>query len=183
MHKIAIGPRLRADFQCPRLGLETLSSLPLTSSEGPLLPPLLHHHRPPIDPCLFPLCKRLTCPNPFSLHALEPPGPASPPSRAQRSPVGWRAPEEVPSCRGPPSGRDTELQAHRDVGRAAPQHEGALRRSGAPDPAAAGPEWRRGPAARVGQPRGPRSACASREPHQEGQALPCQPSAAQRQVL
>uniref|UniRef100_E1BPW7 GTP-binding protein REM 2 n=1 Tax=Bos taurus TaxID=9913 RepID=E1BPW7_BOVIN len=110
-------------------------------------------------------------------------GPASPPSRAQRSPVGGRAPEEVPSCRGPPSGRDTELQAHRDVGRAAPQHEGALRRSGAPDPAAAGPEWRRGPAARVGQPRGPRSACASREPHQEGQALPCQPGAAQRQVL
>ncbi|XP_055291355.1 GTP-binding protein REM 2 isoform X2 [Moschus berezovskii] len=105
------------------------------------------------------------------------------PSRAQRSPVGRRAPQEVPSCRGPPSGRDTELQAHRDVGRAAPQHEGALRRSGAPDPAAAGPERRRGPAAPVGQPRGPRSARASREPHQEGQALPCQPGAAQRQVL
>ncbi|KAM9715326.1 GTP-binding protein REM 2 isoform 6-T7 [Dama dama] len=86
VHKTAIGPRLRADFQCPHLGLETLSSLPLTSSEGPFLPPFPHHQRPPTDPCLFPLCKRLTCPNPFSLHALEPPGPASPhpwPSAAQ----------------------------------------------------------------------------------------------------
>ncbi|XP_008958462.3 GTP-binding protein REM 2 isoform X2 [Pan paniscus] len=94
-----------------------------------------------------------------------------------------RAPEPVPSCRGPPPGRDAELQAHRDVGRTAPQHEGALRGRGAPDPAAAGPKPRRRPEARSGQPRGLCATCTPREPHQESQEVPRQPGAAQRQVL
>ncbi|XP_059563580.1 GTP-binding protein REM 2 isoform X3 [Myotis daubentonii] len=98
-------------------------------------------------------------------------------------PVHPQAPDPVPPRRGPPPGRNTELQAHRDVGRAAPQHAGALRGRRPPDPAEAGPGPRGGPAARAGQPRGPRATRAAREPHQEGQALPCQPGAPQRQVL
>ncbi|XP_043383345.1 GTP-binding protein REM 2 isoform X2 [Chelonia mydas] len=112
----------------------------------------------------------------------DPPAPAGgePPPRPARHPGGQQErPGALPrglAGGGPQSGCDAELQTHRDVGRAAPQHAGAVRGGRAPDPPAPPPASRgRGPRW------GPRQA--PREPHQESQALPLQPGPTQWPVL